>query len=564
MSPVDWLVLVGAIVGIAAYGAWRGRGVDTARGFFRGENLRWPTIGLSIIATQASAITFLSVPGQAYEDGMRFIQFYFGLPIAMVIVAAVFVPIYHQLGVFTAYAYLEQRFDVRVRVLAATLFLVGRGLAAGISIYAPAILLSTVMGWSLGGLNAVLGGVVVVYVVSGGASAVAQTQKQQMVVILAGIFTAAAITYARLPDGVGLHTAATLAGALGRMNVVAFSLDPSSRYTVWSGLTGGLFLSLSYFGTDQSQVQRYLGGASVAESRLGLLFNGIVKIPMQFVILFIGILVFTTYLFERPPVLFDRATLEQVRVSDHAAALAGLEARWDDAFAERRAQALALVEADTPATRGALVAANTEMEAIHAEAVEVAHAAVPASAGVKDSDFVFVSFVLASMPRGVVGLLMAVIFLASMSTTASELSSLGATSVVDLYERLVLGREAEERARLVAGKVLTVAWGLFAIGFATFASLVDNLIQAVNILGSIFYGVILGIFLTGFFVRRVGSTAVLVAAVAAEGVVIGLYATTDIGFLWFNVIGCAGVVGLGVVVEAVLRLARPQSSSEGG
>ncbi len=557
MSPLDWAVLVGTVVFISAYGAWKTRGPTSARAYLKGEGLRWPTIGLSIMATQASAITFLSVPGQAYEDGLRFVQFYFGLPLAMVIISAVFVPIYHRLQVVTAYEFLEQRFDVRVRVLAATLFMIGRGLAAGITIYAPSIVLSAVLGWSIDTLNLLIGGIVVLYTVTGGARAVSQTQKQQMIVMMGGIVLAALVIAWRLPGEVTLGGAATLAGALGKLNAVDFSFDPSTRYTFWSGITGGLFLSLSYFGTDQSQVGRYLGGASVAESRLGLLFNGMLKIPMQALILAIGVLVFVFYVFERPPVFFDQPTLERVRVSEHAPALEALEVRWDEAFVERREQARAVAAADTVEARAALVAADQRMTALRGEARELVKRALPGSE-VKDSDHIFVGFVLRHLPKGLVGLLMAVIVLASMSSTASELNALGSTSVVDLYKRL-LRPYADETHTLLAGKAFTVFWGALAIGFATFAALVDNLIQAVNLLGSIFYGVILGIFLVAFFLRRVGATPVLVGAVVAQASVVGLYLTSDIGFLWFNVIGCALVVAVAVLAQ-VTTGGRPSPS----
>lgn len=552
MTALDWLVLVGTTAFIAIYGAWRHRNVSSARGYLKGENLRWPTIGLSIMATQASAITFLSVPGQAYEDGMRFVQFYLGLPIAMVIVSAVFVPLYYRLNVYTAYEFLEHRFDVRVRVLAALLFLTGRGLAVGIGIYAPAIILSTLLGWSLNFTNLVIGLVCIAYTVIGGAQAVSQTQKQQMTVIFAGILVAAAVIVARLPEGIGLGTATQLAGALGRTQAIDFSFDPTTRYTFWSGITGGLFLQLSYFGTDQSQVQRYLGGASPAESRLGLLFNGILKIPMQFVILYIGLLVFVFHLFERPPVFFNGPALEQARATEVGPAIDALEARWDEAFEVRREAARALAVSDTEAGREALRDAQVSMDALRVEAKGLVKQALP-DAEVKDSDYIFVSFVLKHLPSGVVGLLVAVILAAAMSSLASELNALGSTSVVDLYRRL-WRTDADERHTVLASKLFTVAWGLFAVGFATFAALLDNLIQAVNILGSIFYGVILGIFLVAFFLRFVRAPAVLFGAVVGQLAVIALYLTSDIGFLWFNFIGCGLVVVWAVVAQVVLWL----------
>ena len=560
MTGLDWFVLVSTITFIAGYGTWANRRVQTATGYLKGEDLRWPTIGLSIMATQASAITFLSVPGQAYEDGMRFVQFYFGLPIAMVIISAVFVPIYYRLNVFTAYEYLEQRFDVRVRVLAAFLFMVGRGLAAGISIYAPAIILSAVLGWGLNTMNLLIGTVVIIYTVTGGAKAVSQTQKQQMMVIMAGLLIAAAVIVSRLPADVSLGQATTLAGALGRMNVIDFSVDPNSRYTVWSGLTGGLFLALSYFGTDQSQVQRYLGGQSVAQSRLGLLFNGVLKIPMQAFILYIGILVFVFYLFEKPPVFFNQAALEQVAHTEQAADLEALEARWDEAFEVRREAAAELAHMDTEPHRAALVAAQDNMDALRSDAKQLIHEALP-EVELKDSDYIFVSFVLKYMPSGLVGLLLAVILSAAMSSTSSELNALGSTSVVDGYKRLYK-RDLDDDGMVRASKAFTVFWGVLAMSFASFAALLDNLIQAVNILGSIFYGVILGIFLVAFFFKRVGATPTLIGAVAAQAVVLGLFFTSEIGFLWFNLIGCVVLIGVALAVQ-LLTGSPPSSNSTG-
>lgn len=554
MSVIDWAVLIGTIAFIVIYGIYKNRHVETSASYLKGDDLRWPTIGLSIMATQASAITFLSVPGQAYEDGMRFIQFYFGLPIAMVIISAVIVPIYYKLNVFTAYEYLERRFDTKTRVLGAFLFLVQRGLAAGISIYAPAIILSSLLGWSLNLTCLVLGLAVIVYTVTGGAKAVSQTHRQQMAVIIAGIIIAALVITWRLPDDIGVTTAAGLAGALGRMNVVDFSFDPDTRYTFWSGITGGLFLALSYFGTDQSQVQRYLGGRSITESRLGLLFNGILKIPMQFLILFIGILVFVFYLFTAPPVFFNQPAEAKVRATAYADEYAAVEARWTEAFTERRAAAVALAAhldegTDATAAEETLRATHARMDGIRAEAKAVIKAAVP-DAELKDSDYIFVSFVLRYLPSGLIGLLLAVILSAAMSSTSSELNALGSTTVVDLYRRLIRP-DADDRHTLIASKVATAFWGAVAVAFASFAALLDNLIQAVNILGSIFYGTILGIFLVAFFVRWVRGTPVFLAALIAQAGVIALYFSTDIGYLWFNVIGCVGVMAVAIALQAI-------------
>jgi Na+/proline symporter len=552
VTDLDWIVLVGTITFIVAYGAWRTRDVTDMEGYLRGGNtLAWPTIGLSIMATQASAITFLSTPGQAYEDGMRFVQFYFGLPLAMIVISAVFVPIYYRLKVYTAYEYLEHRFDVRVRYLGALLFLIQRGLAAGITIYAPSIILSTLFGWSLNATNLAIGLVVIAYTVSGGTRAVSQTQKQQMIVMLAGMAVAAVIVVLRLPEEVSLRDALKLAGALDRMNVVSFEVDPNSRYTFWSGITGGFFLALSYFGTDQSQVQRYLAGRSVTESRLGLVFNGVFKVPMQFVILLIGVLVFVFHLFVQPPIFFNTPALARVAETEHAGVLRALQARYDEAFATQRMAASAYVAAldgaGETAARAALRAAAGRTDALRREARQLVARALP-RAETRDADYVFLSFVLGFVPAGLVGLLVAVILCAAMSSTASELSALGATATVDLYKRL-FDPQARGRHDLLVSKLFTVFWGLIAVGFATFASLLDNLIQAVNILGSIFYGTVLGLFVVAFFIRRVTATPVLIGALVAQAVVVTLFFASDLGFLWYNVVGCGVVVVVSVLLE---------------
>ena len=552
MTALDWVVLIGTIGFIGIYGAWKTRGAATMDSYFRGDyTLRWPTIGLSIMATQASAITFLSTPGQAYEDGMRFVQFYFGLPLAMVVISAVFVPIYYRLKVYTAYEVLEHRFDARVRYLGALLFLIGRGLAAGITIYAPSIILSTLMGWSLQATNLALGLSVVLYTVVGGTKAVSETQKHQMIVMLGGLGLAVALIVWRLPEAIGVPEALRLAGALDRMNVVSFEFDPSSRYTFWSGITGGFFLALSYFGTDQSQVQRYLSGRSVAESRLGLLFNGMLKVPMQFVILLVGVMVFVFYLFVKPPVFFNEPVLQQVAAGPQAPALQALQARYDTAFEDRRAAAETFAATADAGSREALREADARVEAIRTETKELVARTVP-GAETQDADYVFLSFVLGYVPAGLVGLLLAVILCAAMSSISSELAALGSTTTVDLWKRL-RRKETTAGQDLRASKLFTVAWGAIAIAFAAFATLLDNLIEAVNILGSLFYGTILGLFVVAFFVKFVTSTPVLVAALTALGTVLTLFLTSDVGFLWFNVIGCGIVVVLSMMLEGVRR-----------
>ncbi|MCY1033311.1 sodium:solute symporter [Corallococcus sp. BB11-1] len=558
MTGLDWLVLGATIASIVVWGLWKSRGTATSDEYLRGgRELKWPTIGLGVMATQASAVTFLSVPGQAYEDGMRFVQFYFGLPIAMVIISAVFVPIYYRLNVITAYEYLESRFDLKTRLLGAFLFLIQRGLAAGITIYAPAIILSTILGWPLEPTVIVMGALVILYTVTGGSRAVSQTQKQQMVVMMGGMVVAAVVILWRLPANVSFGKAVDVAGVFGRMNVVSFDFNMQDRYNFWSGITGGLFLSLSYFGTDQSQVGRYLTGRSISESRLGLLFNGVLKIPMQFFILFVGILVFVFYQFSTPPLLFNEALRTRVQGTPQATEYAGLEAKWEQVQSGKRAEVeryLSAVEsgdvAAGEASRALLQGAQQQASAVRKEAKEMVARALP-GAETKDSDYIFIAFVKRWLPSGLFGLLIAVILSAAMSSISSELAALGTTTTVDFYRR-VFKPGASDRHVLVASKLFTVFWGLVAVAFATFASLLDNLIQAINILGSIFYGTVLGIFLVAFFVKRVRGHAVFAAAVISQATVIALFFLSDVGYLWFNVIGCALVMVLSLVMQGVL------------
>lgn len=560
MRPIDWVVLVSALAFIVGYGTWKTRGARSVDAYLRGgSDMKWWTIGLSIMATQASAITFLSMPGQAYEDGMGFLQFYFGLPVAMVLLSAFIVPIYYRLKVYTAYEYLESRFDRKTRQLTAFLFLLSRGLAAGISIYAPAIILSRVLGWPLDLMNLAIGLVVVAYTVSGGTRAVSQTQTLQMGVMLSGMALAFWVIVARLPPEVSFGQAVELAGALGRMKIVDFSSRFDTRYTFWSGMTGGLFVALAYFGTDQSQVQRYLYGSSLTESRLGLLFNGLVKIPMQFLILLVGIVVFVFYQFHQPPVFFNLEGLRTARSSPQAAPLQKIEDAYAEAFKDKRREVDAFLQAsrahDAAAQSAAaerLRAADARGRTVRDQAKHVIAAAHP-RAETKDADYIFIGFVLEYFPPGLVGLLLAVILCAAMSATASALNSLGSTTVIDFYKRS-FKPEASDAHYLAAAKLFTIGWGIIAVLFATFASLVDNLIQAVNILGSIFYGPMLGVFLVGFFFRRVGGTAAFVSTLAAQALVVAVFAWSTIGFLWYNVIGCAAVVALSLLFTWVRPL----------
>ncbi len=556
MNVADWIVLLGTLVGIAAYGAWRTRHIRSLNTYLRGSaSTGWGTIGLSVMATQASAITFLSIPGQGFESGIGFVQNYFGLPLALIIVCVVFLPMYRRLNVYTAYEFLGQRFDEKTRLLGAGLFLLQRGLAAGVTIYAPAIIISTVLGWRLDLVIVCTGLLVIIYTVTGGSEAVALTHKWQMTMISAGMVTALVVLLHRLPDGLGFTGAAHVAGALGKLQAVDFSLDPSRRYTVWTGVFGGLFLSLSYFGTDQSQVQRYIGGASLREGRLGLMFNAVLKIPMQFVILLIGALLFVFYQFAPHPVFFNQPEWRR-----HAAdgRFAALEARHADALAQSQSaiRAWLAARASDDATReasarAAMVAANDRTDAIRADA-RAALASADPRAKTKDSDYVFITFILSELPHGTIGLLVAVMFAAALSSKAAELAALGTTTTIDLWRHFRPLAAADEGRNVRVARRFTAMWGVVAVAFALFAGFAENLIEAINILGSIFYGVLLGLFLVAFFLRRVGGSAVFFAAVAAEALVIVMYFSLNIGYLWYNIIGCAACVAFSLVLQAVL------------
>lgn len=550
MILLDWIVLVGTLLFIVVYGTWKTRKSRDIESYLKGDNqMRWATIGLSVMATQASAITFLSTPGQAFESGMGFVQNYFGLPIALIIVSAVFIPIYYRLKVYTAYEYLENRFDLRTRLLAAFLFLVQRGLAAGITIYAPSIILSSALGWSLSYTILLVGLMVIVYTVSGGTKAVSLTQKWQMGVIMAGMFIAFFIIVDSFPEHVSFFDALHIAGQTDKLETVSFSLDPKERYTFWTGITGGLFLALSYFGTDQSQVQRYLGGKSVRESRLGLMFNAILKIPMQFFILLTGVMVFVFFQFEPHPLVFNRQAAEKVYESPKAASLDRLETAYRQNWEEKRILYLDLLKARDQDndlqllhTRENLRELSEKERNMKKEAQALVHEQVEEQTA-KDSDYVFLTFIMNYLPHGLVGLLLAVILSAAMSSTSSELNALGSTTLIDFYQR-VIKKDASPSHYLRASKLLTMLWGVVAITFAKLAEMVENLIEAVNILGSIFYGTILGIFLVAFFVKIVKSRAVFWAAILAQCTVFFIFwfYSEAIAYLWYNLIGCALVL----------------------
>lgn len=555
MTFLDWAVLFGTIGFIAIYGMVRTRGSANLDAYLKGDNkMKWWMIGVSIMATQASAVTFISTPGQAIVDGMRFIQFYFGLPLAMIIISVTFVPIYYKLKVYTAYEYLEGRFDAKTRILACILFMALRGLSAGITLFAPALVLSTLLGWKVAHTTMLIGLLVIVYVVSGGTKAVSLTQRQQLSIVMGGMVLAGILAFAALPDTVTFGDTINLAGSMGRLNMVNLKFDLNDRYNIWSGLIAGTFLFLSYFGTDQSQVARYLGGRSVTESRLGLMFNGLLKVPMQFIILFIGVMVFVFFLFNAAPVFHNQVLYERALETPQKEALTTLSGQYDELTAEKKSTALDLVNAMHAGDNEKRDALENKLRSLQENEVKLRDevkehiaTAIP-NAKTQDRDYIFLNFVLHHLPHGIVGLLLAVMFSAAMSSMAGELNALAATSAVDIYKRLIR-KEADQAHFVLASRVSTLLWAVFAMAFAMLASFSENLIQFVNIVGSLFYGTILGIFLTAFYVKSVRGTSVFWAAIIAETVVIYCYFFTHIAYLLYNIIGCVVVVGLALLLE---------------
>ncbi len=560
MGALDWSILAGTLLFIVGYGVWKTKGSKDVNDYILGGNeAKWWTIGLSVMATQASAITFLSTPGQAFHDGMGFVQFYFGLPLAMIIVCIVFVPIYHRLKVYTAYELLEQRFDLKTRTLAAFLFLIQRGLGAGITIYAPSIILSAVLGWNLHTLNIIIGVLVIIYTVSGGTRAVSVTQKQQMFVIMTGMFIAFFFILGYLPADITFSKALKIAGASDKLNILDFSFDTQSRYTFWSGITGGLFLQLAYFGTDQSQVQRYLTGKSVKESQLGLIFNGLLKIPMQFFILLVGVMVFVFYQYNPSPLNFNPAATNAILATPYGNDYQLLEKGHEELEeAKKMAQnkysaALDLKEyAATIEAKKGIIEINNKERSSREAARTLIHKASP-TVETNDKDYVFIHFILNYLPKGLIGLLLAVILSAAMSSTASELNALGTITSLDLYKRNKKG-DFSPKHYVVASKLFTLLWGIIAICFANVANLFDNLIQLVNIIGSIFYGTVLGIFLLAFFFKYVKGNAVFIAAIITQVIVIIGWKLDWMSYLWLNVFGCVLVITLASLFEGFDRL----------
>jgi solute:Na+ symporter, SSS family len=558
MSLTDWIVLCVTLFSIIFYGVWKGRGTKNIEGYLLADRkLPWYHVGLSVMATQASAITFLSAPGQGFTDGLRFVQFYFGLPLAMVVLCITFIPIFHKLKVFTAYEYLEQRFDQKTRSLTAFLFLLQRGLSTGITIYAPAIILSTILQIDIVYTIILNGIIVIAYTVYGGAKTVSYTQIFQMSIIFFGLFLAAYMVVHLLPENVTFSDALHIAGKMGKLNAIDTHFDLDNRYNIWSGIIGGFFLQLSYFGTDQSQVGRYLTGRSVTQSRLGLLMNGLLKIPMQFFILLIGVMVFIFYQFHQPPVFFNKVEVNKIEKSVYKAEYKQLEAAYGSAHIQKEQEVNKLVQAlhthDEKAinsARQALKQSDKNSAAIREKVKHLMEKNDP-KAEINDTNYIFLRFVTGHLPVGVRGLLIAVIFLASMGSMASGLNSLASTTVVDFYKR-IFKKSHTDPGYLSASRWATVAWGVFCIFTALYASKIGNLIEVVNILGSLFYGTILGIFMVAFYMKKINGTAVFFAALIAESFIVYAWVIDLTAFLWLNVIGCLLVMGFAWLIQLIV------------
>jgi SSS family transporter len=539
MTTLDWVVLSGWLIFLVSYGLWRGRDSSSVNQFLlAGKTMPWYAMGLSIMATQASAITFISTTGQAYVDGMRFVQFYFGLPLAMVILSATAVPIFHRAKVYTAYEYLEQRFDAKTRSLVTLVFLIQRGLGAGIALAAPAIVMSVILGWSFHVTTIVMGALVIFYTTTGGIKAVTWADVLQMSVIMAALVLALAVVIWKLPSDVSFFDAVKLAGAAGRLNAVDTHFDWNNRYNLWSGLIGSGFLMLAYFGTDQSQVQRYLTGRSIGQSRLGLLFNAVAKVPVQFFILFIGAMVFVFFLFVQPPLLFHPLEMQRVRTAPE---YMQIEARYNQAFEQRQIAARNVIQG------GAIDEFRTAQKN-----VDDAREEAQKLAGENDTNYIFLSFVTHYLPRGIVGLIIGVIFTAAMSASSGEINSLATVTMVDVYKRH-FHREGTDRHFLLASRVATVFWGCYAVAFANFAQGFGALIELVNQVGSLFYGSMLGVFVLAFFVKRVGGTGAFWGVLLGQAAIFAVARFTPIAYLWYNVVGCLVVVAAGVAISAIQK-----------
>jgi solute:Na+ symporter, SSS family len=553
MEHLDWIVLSVTLLFIVVYGAFKTKGSANVKDYILDNNeTPWFTVGVSVMATQASAITFLSTPGQAYHDGMGFVQFYFGLPLAMIVIAYTFVPIYHRLKVYTAYEYLEQRFDLKTRSLAAILFLIQRGLGTGITIYAPSIILSALLGWNLTFLNIIIGVLVIIYTVTGGTKAVNMTQKQQMFVIMSGMFITFFVILSYLPEDLNFSNALHVAGANGKMDILDFSYNPETRYTFWSGITGGFFLMLAYFGTDQSQVGRYLSGKSIKESQMGLIMNGILKVPMQFFILLTGVMVFVFFQFNDTPLHFNPSNVKKVKASTEKVAYEAIESQLAELNSEKKVvnqiyiEQLQHNEYDNPTLKKQMIALADKEKELR-EAGKKVIEKVNKNAETNDKDYVFLYFILNYLPKGLLGLLLAVIMSAAMSSSASGLNSLAATTAIDIYKRNVSVKS--DKHYVYATQFFTLFWGIVAIIFACMSSLFENLIQLVNIIGSVFYGTVLGIFLIGFYINYIKAKAVFIGACISQLAIFYIYYLDIVSYLWLNAIGAGMTIVLSLILQ---------------
>lgn len=555
MSSIDWIVLFSTLLLIVAYGVFKSRNIRNIDGFLLGDReLPWYNVGLSVMATQASAITFLSAPGLAYTSGMSFVQFYFGLPLAMIVLCITFVPIFHRLRVFTAYEFLEKRFDIKTRALTAFLFLIQRGISTGITIFAPAIILSTILHIDVTYTTLVMGSVVVLYTVYGGTKAVSYTQLLQMGIIFAGLLAAGFMVIQLLPEDIGFSEALHIAGKSGKTNAIDFTFDLNNQYTVWTGLIGGFFLQLSYFGTDQSQVGRYLTGSSIRDSRMGLLMNGLLKVPMQFCILLIGVLVFAYYQYHTPPLFFNSLETEKLENSSYKAEYMALLEQQESLGAKKSQTIHELTRALGRDDEAGIALKGEELKALNAKSSALREGVIElikkndVHAETNDNNYIFLSFVTSTFPKGFIGLLIAIIMLASMGATASAINSLASTTVIDIYKRFI-NKQASERAYLKASRLFTLGWGVFTVLIALYANKLGNLLEAVNILGSLFYGTILGIFLVAFYFKKIGGKAVFWSAILTEILIIGIWKADIVAFLWLNLIGCVLVILLGLLFQ---------------
>jgi SSS family transporter len=547
MKPLDWVVMFGWLAFIVGYGLYRGRGSNTVDSFLlAGRTMPWYAMGLSIMATQASAVTFISTTGQSYTDGMRFVQLYFGLPLAMVVLSATAVPIFHRARVYTAYEYLEQRFDMKTRALVSAIFLIQRGLAAGLSLYAPSLVLSVILGWPDRATTVLMGVLVVTYTALGGNKAVTWADVQQMLLISCALVLALFMAVHLMPANISWGNAISLAGAAGRLNAVNLHFNWDDRYNLWSGVIGGMFLALAYFGCDQSQVQRYLTGKSIAQSRLSLLFNAMAKIPMQFFILFIGAMVFVLFIFDKPPLLFEPVELKRVQAD---ARYPAVQQRYDRAFDTRKQAAQDYLDAQRAGSAAVEQQSQQRFAAAQAE-LNDAHAAGEqlVSKDFHDTNFIFLSFVTTYLPVGAVGLIIAVIFTAAMSSTSGEINSLAAVTVIDLYQRHIK-KDASDHHYLAASKWATLFWGVYAVGFAQYGRNFGSLIEAVNLVGSLFYGGLLGVFTLAFFFKKVGPNGAFWGVIVGEAVIFAAHKFTSIAYLWYNVVGCIVVICTGMVIS---------------